>query len=122
MEDAIPGWRGGWLNRLVAKPGFQSWASRFPLTRGRVRRDGAALFEIVQGFVKSQALLALVELDVFRRLRAGPIAAAQLGRAVDISEDRAAILLQAGAAMGLLKRQRSGLYGLSRQGAGPPGR
>lgn len=117
-------WRGGWVNRLVAKPGFQRWASGFPLTRGRARRDGAALFDLVQGFVKSQVLMALVELDVFRRLRPGPQNAATLGHAVGVPEDRMRILLQAGSAMGLLKRKRDGRYCLARQGAalmGVPG-
>ena len=124
LETAnLPGWRGGWLNRLVARPGFQSWASRFPLTRGRARADGAALFEIVQGFVHSQVLMALVELDIPRRLRAGPQDAASLGKACAVPADRMQVLLQAGAAQGLLKRKRTG-YALARQGAalmGVPG-
>ena len=124
MEADAQPWRAGWLNRLVAKPGFQSWASRFVLTRGQARRDGAALFDIVQGFVKSQVLMALVELDVFRRLRAGPQGADVMARALDLSQDRAQALLQAGAAMGLLKRRRDGRFALARQGAalmGVPG-
>jgi demethylspheroidene O-methyltransferase len=124
MTEDVPAWRGGWLNRLVARPGFQEWASRFPLTRGRARRDGAELFDLVQGFVKSQALMALVELDVFRRLRAGPQAAETLGRALDIAPERLTVLLQAGAALGLLKRRRDGRYALARRGAalmGVPG-
>lgn len=122
--EATEGWRGGWMNRLVARPGFQRWASDFPLTRGRARRDGAALFDVVQGFVKSQVLMALVELDVFRRLRAGPLTAQQMGHAVDIPADRMQVLLQAGAALGLLRRKRGGRYALARQGAalmGVPG-
>ena len=59
MTADAPAWKGGWLNRLVARPGFQSWAAHFPLTRGRARADGAALFEVVQGFVQSQVLMAL---------------------------------------------------------------
>ena len=124
MATEVAGWRGGWINRLVAKPGFQRWASDFPLTRGRARRDGAALFEVVQGFVKSQVLMALVELDVFRRLRAGPMTADTLGHALDLPSDRMQILLQAGAAMGLLRRKRGNRFGLARQGAalmGVPG-
>ncbi len=130
MSDAldIPGWprlgRGGWLNRLVSRPGFQAWASRFPLTRRVARADGQALFDIVQGFVASQALMALVELDVFRRLRGGAQDAAQLGRACDIPVQRMGVLLQSGAALGLLKRQRGGRYALARKGAallGVPG-
>ncbi|MEM6888219.1 MAG: methyltransferase [Pseudomonadota bacterium] len=124
LTGDLPRWRGGWLNRLVAKPGFQRWAAAFPLTRGRARRDGAALFEIVQGFVSAQALMALVELDVFRRLRAGPMSPGDLGRAVDMPADRAQVLLQAGAALELLKRHRDGRFGLARKGAalmGVPG-
>ena len=33
----------GWTRRLAARPGFQSWASRFFLTRGIARREGEAL-------------------------------------------------------------------------------
>lgn len=119
----LPAWRGGWLNRLVARPGFQSWAARFPLTRSRARADGAALFEVVQGFVQSQVLMALVELDILRRLRGGAQTPAQLGRACDVPEARMQVLLQAGAALGLLKRRRGG-FALARKGAalmGVPG-
>ena len=124
MVTEAAGWRGGWINRLVAKPGFQRWASEFPLTRGRARRDGAALFDVVQGFVKSQVLMAMVELDLFRRLRAGPMTADDLGRALGIPADRMRVLLQAGAALGLLKRKRGARFSLARQGAalmGVPG-
>ncbi|WP_299707409.1 methyltransferase [uncultured Tateyamaria sp.] len=123
----LPGWPkyrvSGWVNRLVARPGFQSWASKFPLTRSRARADGAALFDVVQGFVQSQVLMALVELDLFRRLRAGPQTAETLGRACDVPEDRIRVLLQAGAALGLLKRKRD-RFALARKGAalmGVPG-
>ena len=56
------------VNRLLASPRFQSWASRFPLTAPIARRDGAALFDVVAGFVHSQALFALVELRVLHLL------------------------------------------------------
>ncbi|MFK7869426.1 MAG: methyltransferase [Roseobacter sp.] len=124
LSSDLPGWRGGWLNRLVAKPGFQRWAAGFPLTRGRARRDGAALFDIVQGFVQAQALMALVELDIFRRLRGGPMSADDLARATDVAPDRMQVLLQSAAALDLLKRTRGGRYGLARKGAalmGVPG-
>lgn len=127
MSDAsgdLSAWRGGWLNRLVAHPGFQSWASRFPLTRRQARKDGAALFDVVQGFVQSQVLMALVELDIFRRLRCGPQTAEALGRATNVPPERMQILLQAAAALNLLKRGRNGYFSLARKGAavmGVPG-
>ncbi len=120
----MPEWRGGWLNRLVASPGFQSWASWFPLTRGQARRDGAILFDVVQGFVQSQVLMAVVELDLLRRLRGGPQSAEMLGRATAIPPERMQVLLQAAAALKLLKRTRNGQYSLARKGAalmGVPG-
>jgi demethylspheroidene O-methyltransferase len=127
MFDAgadLPGWKGGWLNRLVASPRFQSWASRFPLTRGRTRADGQVIFDLVQGFVQSQALMALVELQIFERLRGGPMTAESIGLDTGIDTDRMHILLQSGAAMRLLKRRRDGRFALARQGAailGVPG-
>lgn len=120
----FPDWRGGWLNRLIARPGFQSWASRFPLTRGQARRDGAVLFDVVQGFVQSQVLMAVVELDLLRRLRGGPQSAEMLGRATAIPTERMQVLLQGAAALQLIKRKRSGQYILARKGAammGVPG-
>jgi demethylspheroidene O-methyltransferase len=116
--------RGAWLTRLIANPRFQQWASGFPLTRGIARRDGAEIFDIVQGFVQSQVLSALVELDLLNRLAEGPQSPAELARRAGMAEDRMAILLQAGAALGLLRRRRDGRFALARKGAailGVPG-
>lgn len=113
-----------WITALVAKPEFQAWASRFPLTRGKARRDGAALFGLVQGFVQSQALRALIELGILDKLRGAPKTAAHLAPLIGLNEDRTALLLQAGAAMGLLRRKRGGRFVLARRGAallGVPG-
>lgn len=117
------GMRGA-LARLIARPGFQAWAARFPLTRGMARRDGAEIFRIVQGFVEAQALAALVELDVLNRLTGGPMRVGALAAGAEMPEDRMLILCQAGAAMGLLKRRRDGRFALARKGAallGVPG-
>jgi len=112
------------LMRLVARPGFQRWASAFPLTRGVAAKDGAELFDIVQGFVKSQALFALVELRVMHRLMDGALSASDLAGLCVLPLDRMTRLLQAGTAMGLLNVDRKGRYGLARKGAaivGVPG-
>lgn len=116
--------RGGWVTRLIANPRFQKWASGFPLTRGIARRDGAEIFDIVQGFVQSQVLSAIVELDLLHHLADGPEAPTVLARRAGMAEDRMAILLQAGAALGLFKRRRDGRFALARKGAailGVPG-
>lgn len=112
------------LMRLVAKPGFQRWASSFPLTRRTAAKDGADLFDIVQGFVKSQVLFALVELRLMHRLMQGPQTAADLAALTGMSTDRMDRLLMAATAMKLTTRDRRGRYDLARKGAalvGVPG-
>ena len=112
-----------WINRLAASRGFQSWAARFPLTRGIVRREGEAMFDLVAGFCHSQVLLALVELEIPQLLLPGDMAADIVARRSGMSTDRMTVLLNAGVAIGLL-RMRRGRYGLTRRGAaltGVPG-
>lgn len=115
--------RTGWLNRLVASRAFQTWAARFPLTRRIVRSEGEALFDLVAGFCHSQVLLALVELRVPEALMAQGQDVAALARRCAVPQDRMAVLVRAGVALGLL-RLRRGQVGLTRRGAaltGVPG-
>ena len=124
MIQAGSGWRGNFINRIVANSKFQRWAVQCPLTRRLACHEGVKLFDIVQGFVKSQTLFALVELDVFRLLRSGPMTSEQLGRKLHITTDRMQVLLQAGAAMGFLRRCRGSRFRLAQRGAmllGVPG-
>lgn len=110
--------------RLIARPGFQRWASSFPLTRSTAAKDGAELFDIVQGFVKSQALFALVELRVLHKLMDGAQSADDLAQALGMRSDRMDRLMMAATAMNLTRRDRSGRYALARKGAamvGVPG-
>ncbi|MCR9150797.1 MAG: methyltransferase domain-containing protein [Rhodobacteraceae bacterium] len=111
---------GGWLNRLLARPGLHAVTMRVPGLRGFARRDGQAIFGIVQGFVESQVLFALVELDLFEALMPGPATAGDLALRHRVPVDRMAALLQAGAALGLLRR-RGDRFGLSRRGAAMTG-
>ncbi len=114
----------GWLNRLVARPDFQDFAARMPIFRRFARRDGAEIFDVVQGFVRSQVLFALVSLKVPERLMDGPASPDMLALGSGMPQDRMLLLLQGGAGIGLLKRQRDGRYALTRKGAaliGVPG-
>lgn len=114
----------GWFARLIARPGFQNFASALPFGRAVARRDGAEIFDILQGFVASQVLAALVDMNILRTLLDEPKTAKALGFVHGIAPDRMDQLLRAGLALGLLKQRRDGRYALARKGAailGVPG-
>ncbi|WP_233421945.1 acetylserotonin O-methyltransferase [Ruegeria profundi] len=115
---------GTWFGRLLARSDVQSLAMRLPVTRWMARRDGQEIFEVVQGFVSSQVLVALVALDIFDHLADGPMTARHLAHRLGVNANRLAVFLHAGAALGFLRVHRGDRYGLSRKGAalrGVPG-
>nr|WP_245882775.1 acetylserotonin O-methyltransferase [Yoonia sediminilitoris] len=112
------------LTRLVASPGFQKWAARFPLTRRIVRREGEAMFDLVAGFCHSQILQALVKLGIPDLLLAQEMSAAALAGKLDVPPDRMKVLLSGAVSLGLLKQRKAGDYALTVRGAalaGVPG-
>jgi demethylspheroidene O-methyltransferase len=91
-----------------------------------VRAEGEALFDLVAGFCHSQALAALVALDVPARLLDGPLEWQALALACGVPPERMRVLIGAGAALGLLRwsSRKKGEVGLTRRGAalaGVPG-
>jgi demethylspheroidene O-methyltransferase len=115
--SAVKNKGSGWLVRLAGSARVHSVMSRLPGIRYLVRAEGRALFDIVAGFVHSQALLALVELDVLHLLQTGPQTAASLAPKCKLTPDRMQLLLQSAASLGLLKRRRDGRFALSTRGA-----
>jgi demethylspheroidene O-methyltransferase len=112
-------WRR-WRNARVASPAFQSWAAGNPFTRRATRSDGERLFDLVAGFVHSQVLFALVELDLLADLKEAPYRALDLARRHRIDPVRMEALLRAATALGLLERSEAG-YQTSRLGAAATG-
>lgn len=116
-------WRERWIawrNARLSDPRFQNWAARFPLTRPIARRESAALFDTVAGFVYAQVLAACVELDLFRVIGTDSIDAT----ALDLPVEAAERLLKAAAALDLTEALGGGRYALGRRGAamlGNPG-
>ncbi|NGQ91642.1 methyltransferase domain-containing protein [Rhodobacter sp. HX-7-19] len=102
--------------RLGLSPRFHAFCARVPGLKHMARAEGAALFDIVQGFVQSQALLALVELRVLHRLAEGPAALAALAGPAGVPVERMAILCKAGAGLGLMAERR-GMWRLTVRGA-----
>ncbi len=108
--------RPGFLTRLALSPRFHRLAARIPGLSHIARSEGRALFDIMQGFVRSQVLTTLVETGVLERLADHPLDTPRLAHASGLPLDRAQVLLQAAAALGLLK-QRGDLWHLAPRGA-----
>jgi demethylspheroidene O-methyltransferase len=106
----------GWAAKLALQPWFHRLCARVPGLRAIARAEGEALFEVVSGFVRSQALLALVELRVLHRLADAPETTARLAQLAGVPGDRMAVLCQAGAALKLMRRKRD-LWQLTPRGA-----
>ncbi|MEM1410361.1 MAG: methyltransferase dimerization domain-containing protein, partial [Pseudomonadota bacterium] len=104
-------------NRFFMAGGFQRWASSTPIVRGIARRRAARLFDLCAGFVYSQVLAALVDIDIFETLRSGPVAPGLVASRADLSEEAFMRLAKAGEALGLLQRFSRGRIGLGPQGA-----
>lgn len=107
----------GWLTRLAMSPRFHKLAARVPGLRGIVRREGAELFQIISGFVQSQALVALVEARVLHVLASGPMPVEALSRHVAMPQDPLTVLLRAGAALKLVALDRKGRWTVAPRGA-----
>jgi demethylspheroidene O-methyltransferase len=107
----------GLRNRLLASPGFQRWASAFPLTRPIAQRRARELFDIVAGFVYSQILFACVRLKLFEILAEGPKTADELAQRMGLPLDGAMRLLRAGVSLRLLTVCGDRRYALGELGA-----
>ncbi len=112
------------IAQIIAKPGFRSWAARFPLTRGIARKRTSELFDLCAGFVYTQILHASLELGLYDLLAAGPLTADEAARRLDLSAPAARRLLDACVALRLVARKRGNRYALGSLGAaliGNPG-
>lgn len=114
----------GWRNGLLADPGFQRFAARFPLMRPVARLRARSLFDLVAGFTYSQTLAACVALDLFERLAPGAQSSAEIASATDLPVAAADRLLRAATALRLVERVGADQWMLGTEGAalrGNPG-
>jgi demethylspheroidene O-methyltransferase len=114
----------GWRNRIISSPGFQSWASRFALTRPVSRVRARRLFDLIAGFTYSQTLFACVESGIIARLEQGAATSAELGTLARLEGDSIRRLLRAAAALGLIESVGDDRWMLGEQGValvGNPG-
>jgi len=113
VADRIADWR----NRMAASPGFQRWAGSFFLTRFIARRHARELFDLCSGFVYSQVLYAGVQLNLFGKLRNGPLSMEDIATAVDLPLEGTERLVRAAASLDLLETTQDGRWRLTVSGA-----
>lgn len=116
--------RINWRNRVFASPRFRAFALGNPLMRGIGRRKAESLFNLVNGFVYSQILLACVRTGLLKRLAQGPVSVTEAASYADLPAEAADRLMKASAAIDIAERLDDGRYVLGRQGAalhGSPG-
>ena len=116
-------WRN-WRNGLIGSPGFQRWATRFPLTQPVARRRAQALFDLSAGFVYSQIAYACVTSGLLDRLAQGPQSVSDLALTVDLDTSGTERLVKAAVALKLAESAGGERYALGAEGAallGAPG-
>ena len=100
-----------WLDfrdKCLTSPAFHDFAVKFPLTRLIVRKRQNEVFDVVSGFIYSQVLFALVELDVLHNpeLRNnGGLSLEQFSESTGLELDEAKRLAKAASALRLLEER-----------------
>ena len=104
-------------DRLLARPGFQRWVARFPLTRRFARRKEKALFGIIAGFVYTQVLTAGIRLGLYEILRAGPLPLETIAARIGLAPEAARRLIKASVSLELVSERPGGRFGLGDLGS-----
>jgi demethylspheroidene O-methyltransferase len=113
----IPDRIAAWRNRLLADADIRAKLQRLPFSRRIARRRARALFAINAGFINSQVLTALLDLELLERLAREPASAESLAQELGLDPTRLERLLEAGAVLNLTEPRSRKRWGLGAQGA-----
>lgn len=109
-------WRA-FRGQKLADRDFKRRAAAFPLTRPFARRSANTLFDLTAGFVYSQILKAVIDLDLLGKLEDGPKTADALAGPLGLKSDAARRLLDAAAALDLVEARGDGAYEIGALGS-----
>ena len=81
-----------------------------------IRSQAEQVFDLVSGFVYSQILYACVSLELFEKLREGPLTLVEISKSCDIEITEMEILVEGAIAIGLLEKRERNTIGLGVKG------
>ena len=117
VADTWRDWFLDWRARVLQKPAFIRWATRFPLTRTLARNRTSELFNIVAGFVYTQIVTTCVRVKLLDHMADGSVSVSALSSAIDLDEEATLRLVRGAQALGLVSERSGGRFGLDELGA-----
>ncbi|MFK7791914.1 MAG: methyltransferase [Devosiaceae bacterium] len=106
-----------WRVRIIQKPSFIRWATRFPLTRPLSRQKTSQLFDLVAGFVYTQIVTTCVRVKLLECLAERSLTASQISTHIGLNEDATLRLVRGAQALELVSARSVERFGLGELGA-----
>lgn len=104
-------------DKLIANSRFQNTVAKIPFLRGIAKKRANQLFDVMAGFVYSQILLACIRLDLFNRLKNGPLTLEALKKECGLESAPLKQLLDAAVSIELLEVRSNQKFSLGKLGA-----
>lgn len=101
-----------WRVRILSSTRFQRFAADFPLTRAVAKKNAAASFDLCNGFVYSQVLLACVQLDLFNTLDGRTLNLEQISQEIGLPLEGTDRLIKAARALDLVEPRSGERYSI----------
>lgn len=99
-------------NRILSDAAVTRWAAAFPLTRPIARRRARGIFDLVAGFVYSQATTAALETGLVAFLARGGATVEEFAAVSGLPSEAARRLMEAAAALRIAEAVGPGRYAL----------
>ena len=103
-------------DRILLNDRLRSFIESSTILKPFIRAQANDIFDLVSGFVYSQILYACVTLDLFEKLRNGPVILEKLSGRCGIEFLEMKRLVDGACALGLLEKRQDGAIGLGYKG------
>ena len=101
--------------RLFSSQRFHRFIRKIPIIKHLVNYEGGRIYDVMAGFIYSQILHSLVELNVLEYLKSGGRSLAEISDFTEMDEDKTLVLLRGACALKLIYYKNK-CYWLGRMG------